>query len=75
MFKRHLLRTEQRNASTQTLRSSFFDRFQTLKNSKFERELIKIVDCLLDGHGIIDNPMFYFEVRKKQIFWTKTIFV
>ena len=63
-FKRHLLRAEQRNASTQTLRSSFFDRIQSLKNSKYESELIKIVDCLLDGHGIIDNPMLYFEVRK-----------
>ena len=63
-FKRHLLRAEQRNASTQTLRSSFFDRIQSLKNSKYESEIIKIVDCLLDGHGIIDNPMLYFEVRK-----------
>ena len=64
-FKRHLLRAEQRNASTQTLRSSFFDRIQSHKNSKYESELLKIVDCLLDGHGIIYNPMLYFEVRKK----------
>ena len=63
-FKRHLLRAEQRNASTQTLRSSFFDRIQSLKNSKYESEIIEIVDCLLDGHGIIDNSMLYFEVRK-----------
>ena len=63
-FKRHLLRAEQRNSSTQTLRSSFVDRSQSLKNSKYESELIKIVDCLLDGHEIIDNPMMYFEVRK-----------
>ena len=63
-FTRHLLRAEQRNASTQTLRSSSFDRIQSLKNSKYESELIKIIDCLLDGHGIIDNPMLYFEVRK-----------
>ena len=56
-FKRHLLRAEQRTASTQTLRSSFVDRIQSLKNSKYESELIKIVGCLLDGHGIIDNPM------------------
>ena len=38
-FKKHLMRAEQRNASIQTLRSSFFDRFQTLKKSKYEREL------------------------------------
>ena len=59
MFKRHLLRAAQKNASTQSLRSSFFDRIQTFKNSKYESELIKIVDCLLDGRGIIDNPILY----------------
>ena len=57
-FKRHLLRAEQRNASTQTLGSSFLDRVHSLRNSKNESELIKIVDCLLDGHGMIDNPLF-----------------
>ena len=40
-FKRHLLRAEQKNVSTQTLRSSFFDRLQSLKSSKYENELIK----------------------------------
>ena len=63
-FKRHLLRAEQRNASTQTLGSSFLDRVHSLRNSKYESELIKIVDCLLDGHGIIDNPLLYLEIRK-----------
>ena len=64
MFKRHLLRAEQRNASTQTLGSSFLDRVHSLRNSKYESELIKIVDCLLDGHGIIDNLLLYLEIRK-----------
>ena len=63
-FKRHQLRAEQRNASTQTLGSSFFDRIQTIQNSKYESEIIKNVDYLLDDHGIIDNPMLYFEVRQ-----------
>ena len=63
-FKRHLLRAEQRNASTQTLGSSFLDRVHSLRISKYESELIKIVDCLLDGHGIIDNPLLYLEIRK-----------
>ena len=56
-FKRHLLRAEQKNASTQTLISSFFDRIQSLKNSKYESELIKNVD-----HRLIQSV--YFEVRK-----------
>ena len=63
-FKRHLLRAEQRNASTQTLGSSFLDMVHSLRNSKYESELIKMVDCLLDGHGIIDNPLLYLEIRK-----------
>ena len=63
-FKRHLLRAEQRNASTQTLGSSFLDRVHSLRNSNYGSELIKIVDCLLDGHGIIDNPLLYLEIRK-----------
>ena len=63
-FKRHLLRAEQRNASTQTLGSSFLDRIHSLRNSNYESELIKIVDCLLDGHGIVDNPLLYLEIRK-----------
>ena len=62
-IKRHLLRAEQRKASTQTLGSSFLDRVHSLRNSKYESELIKIVDCLLDGHGIIDNHLLYLEIR------------
>ena len=63
-FKRHLLRAEQKNVSTQTMGSSFLDRIQSIKNSKYESELIKTVDCLLDGHGLIDNSLLYLEIRK-----------
>ena len=63
-LKRHLLRAEQRNANTQTLRSSFLDRVLSLRSSKYESEVIEIVDCLLDGHGITDNPLLYLEIRK-----------
>ena len=34
-FKRHLLRAEQRNASTQTLESSFLDIIHSHRNSKY----------------------------------------
>ena len=63
-FKRHLLRAEQRNASTETFGSFFLDRVHSLRNSKYESELIKISDCLLDGHGIIGNLLLYLEIRK-----------
>ena len=63
-FKRHLLRAEQRNASTQTIGSSSLHRVHSLRNSKYESELIKIIDCLLDCHDIIGNPLLYLEIRK-----------
>ena len=63
-FKRHLLRAEQRNASSQTLGSSFLDRVHSLRNSKYESELIKIIDCLLDCHDITGSPLLYLEIRK-----------
>ena len=63
-FTRHLLRAKQKNVSTQTMGSSFLDRIQSIKNSKYESELIKIFDCLLDGHGLIDNSLLYLEIRK-----------
>ena len=63
-IKRHLLRAERRNAITQTMGSSFLDRIQSIKNSKYESELLKTVDCLLDGHGLIDNSLLYLEIRK-----------
>ena len=63
-FKRDLLRTEQRNVSTQKMGSSFLDRFQSLKNSKYDSVLIKTVDCLLDDHGLIDNSLLYLETIK-----------
>ena len=63
-FKRHQLRAEQRNVSTQTMGSSFLDRIQSIKNSKYESEVIKIIDCLLDGHGLIDNSLLYLVIRK-----------
>ena len=63
-FKRHLLRAN-RNLSAQTMGSSFLYRIQSVKNSKYEGELIKIVDSLLDGHGLIDNFLLYLEIRKQ----------
>ena len=63
-FKRHLVRAEQKNVSTQAMGSSFLDRIKSIKNSKYESELIKTVDCLLNGHGLFDNSLLYLEIRK-----------
>ena len=37
--------------STQTSASVFADRIEQVKKTEFELELIKIVNCFLDGHG------------------------
>ena len=46
-FKRHYLSSAQKLASTQTLGSAFLERFRKGQNSKYETDLLKIVDCLL----------------------------
>ena len=40
----------QKNKSTQTSGSVFAERIEKVKKTNFELELIKIVDCFLDGH-------------------------
>ena len=50
-YKKHLLSSFQKTKSTQTSGSVFADRIEQGKKTKFELELIKIVDCFLDGLG------------------------
>ena len=49
--------------STQTSGSVFAERFEKVKKTKFELELIKIVDCFLDGHGIFDSNLVSFRIK------------
>ena len=50
-YKKHSLSSFQNTKSTQTSGSVFADRIEQVKKTKFELELIKSVDCFLDGHG------------------------
>ena len=50
-YKKHLLRSFQKTKSTQTSGSVFADRIEQVKRTKFELELIKIVNYFIDGHG------------------------
>ena len=43
--------------------SVFADRTEQVKKTKFELELIKIVDCFLDGHGIYTSNLVSFEAK------------
>ena len=49
-YKKQLLSSFQKNKSTQTNGSVFADRIEQVKKTKIELEMLKILDCFLDGH-------------------------
>ena len=60
-FKQHFVSALQKNKSTQTGGSVFVERIEKAKKTKFELELLKIVDCFLDGHGNYDSTFASFK--------------
>ena len=48
-FKKHYLSSNQKLASMQTLGSAFSDRILKVQSSKYESDLFKKIDCLIDG--------------------------
>ena len=51
-------RTNQRRPVVQCLQ-----RIEKVKKTKFELELIKVVDCFLDGHGNYDSNLVSFKIK------------
>ena len=62
-YKKHLLSSFQKTKSTQTSGSIFAERIEQVKKTNFEIELIKIVDCLLDGHGNYSSNLVSFKIK------------
>ena len=62
-FKKHLFSTFQKTKTTQTSGSVFAEKIEQVKRTEFELELIKIVDCFLDGHGNYDSDFVFFEIK------------
>ena len=56
-YKKHLFSSLQSNDSV------FAERIEKVKKTKFELDLIKIVDCFLDGHGNYDSNLVSFKNR------------
>ena len=54
-YKKHLFSSFQKTKSTQTGGSVFAKRIEKVKKTKFEFDLIKFVDCFLDGHANYDS--------------------
>ena len=61
--RQHFMRARQKNKSTQTSGSMFAERIEKAKKTKFELELIKIVDCFLDRHGNLSTNLVSFKVK------------
>ena len=62
-FKQHFMSALQKNKSTQTSGSVFAERIEKVKKTKFEFELIKILDCFLDGNGNYDSNLVPFKIK------------
>ena len=62
--KKRLLRKKiQKTIPTQTSGSVFADRIEQGKKTKFEVDLIKIVDRFLDGYGNYDSNLVSFKIK------------
>ena len=60
-YKKHSLSSFQKTKTTHTSGSVFAKRIENVKKTKFELELIKNVDCFLDGHGNYDSNLVSFK--------------
>ena len=61
--KNNCLSPSKKTKSTQASASVFTDRIEQNKKTKIELELIKIVDCFLDGHGNYTSNLVSFEIK------------
>ena len=53
----------QKNKSTRASGSMFEERIEEAKKAKLELELIEIIDCFLDGHGIFDSNLVSLKLK------------
>ena len=59
-YKKHLFSSFQKTKTTHTSGSVFAERIEKVKKTRFEFDLIKLVDCFLDGHGNYDSNFNIF---------------
>ena len=62
-FKRHYLSSAQKPASTQTIGSAFLERIRKVQNSMYETDLLKNVDCFIDGYGTVNSERINFSIN------------
>ena len=62
-IKKLLFSSFTKTKSTQTIGSVFAEGIEKVKKTKFELDLIKNVDCSLDGHGNYDSNLVSFKIK------------
>ena len=62
-FKSHYLYSNQKLASTQTIGSAFLERVRKIQNSKYEHDLLKTIDCFIDGYGFVNSDHVNFSIK------------
>ena len=62
-YKKHLFSSFRKTKTTQASGSLFAERNEKVTKTKIEFELIKIVDCFLDGHGNFDGNLVSFKMK------------
>ena len=65
-YRKHLFSSFQKTKLTQTGGSVFAEGIEKVKKTKFELDLIKIVDCFLNGHGNYDSNLVSFKIKSFQ---------
>ena len=65
-YEKHLFNSFQKTKTTQAKGLVFAERFEKVKETKFEFELIKIVDCFLDGNSNFDSNLVSFKIKSLQ---------
>ena len=62
-FKQFFMIPLQKNKSTETCGLVIAEKIEKAEKIEFEMELIKFVDCFLDGHGIYDSNLLSFKMK------------
>ena len=63
-FKKHMLTSVQRSISVQTTGSVFAERVESVRRkTKIELELMKVIDCFLDGYGGYESNLVSFKIK------------
>ena len=62
-YTKHLFSSFQKTKTAQTSGSVLRERIEKVKKTKFELELLKIVECFFDGHGNFNSNLVSFKIK------------